>query len=187
LFFSTTFSPPLTYILKESQRLFVAPIEVLNPPLYWEPFTLYVTREKRYMMSDMEPNQSMQGRPRSSYGAYEGQQHGSVPPYETAYQQPSPGDPIDDNLVEAIAQRIAQQMAQQSRQSTGKVYGQRHSPLALPAGLRGAIAIVSVAALIPLGIVLGLTGGLGLVALAITGVIILLVNAIVNGAFSFRD
>jgi hypothetical protein len=140
------------------------------------------------MMSEMDANQSTQGRPGSSYGGYEGQPRVSaqpIPPYETYYQQPSPGGAIDDNFVEALSQRIAQKMAQQSRESSGKVYGQKHSPSALHAGLRGAIAIVSVVALIPLGIVLGLNNEF--LALGIVGAVILLVNAIVNGAFSFRD
>jgi hypothetical protein len=140
------------------------------------------------MMSEMDANQPIQGRPGSSYGSYEGQPHISaqpIPPYEMGYQQPSPGGVIDDNFVEAVSQRIAQQMTQQSRQSSGKVYGQKHSPAVLPAGLRGAIAIVSVVALIPLGLALGLYNEF--LALGIVSVVILLVNAIVNGVFSFRD
>ncbi len=139
------------------------------------------------MMSEMDANQSMQGRPSSSSG-YEGQPRVSpqpVPPYEMGYQPPSPGGAIDDNFVEAVSQRIAQRVAQQSRQSSGKVYGQNHSPSLLPAGLRGAIAIVSVVALIPLGLVLGLYGQF--LALGLVCAVILLVNAIVNGVFSFRD
>ncbi len=139
------------------------------------------------MMSEMDANQSMQGRPDNSYG-YEGQPRVSaqpIPPYEVGYQPPSPGGAIDDNFVEAVSQRIAQQVAQQSRQSSEKVYGQKHSPALLPAELRGAIAIVSVAALIPLGIVLGLNNQF--LALGIVSAVILLVNAIVNGVFSFHD
>lgn len=137
------------------------------------------------MMSEMDASQPVQGRPGSSYGNYEGQPRGSaqsIPPYETPYQQSSPGGAIDDNFVEAVSQRIAQQIGQQSR---GKVYGQKHSSSELPAGLRGAIAIVSVAVLVPLGIVLGLYNDL--VALGIVGLVILIVNAIVNGVLSSRD
>ena len=137
------------------------------------------------MMSEMDANQPLQGRPGSSYGSYEGQQRSSaqsIPPYETPYQQPSPGGAIDDNFVEAVSQRIAHQIGQQS---AGKVYGQKHVSSDLPAGLRGAIAIVSVAALVPLGIVLGLHDGLA--ALGIIGLVILVVNAIVNGVLSSHD
>ena len=124
------------------------------------------------MMSEMDAN-------RPAYGAYEGQQR-AVPPYE-GYQQPPVGGAIDDNFIEALSQRVVQQMAQQSQQSGGKVYGQRRSPL-LPAGLRGAIAIVSVVVLVPIAIPLGLVGGFfGLVALGLTAAVILGVNAIVNG------
>lgn len=133
------------------------------------------------MMSEMDAN-------RPAYGAYEAQQHNSAqptPPYETGYQQPPPGGVlIDDNFIEAVSQRLAQQMAQQSG---GKVYSQRRPPM-LPAGLRGAIAIVSVVALVPIAIPLGLVGGFfGLVALGLTVAVILGVNAIVNGVLSPRD
>jgi len=127
------------------------------------------------MMSEMDAN-------RPVYGAYEGQQQ-PIPPYG-GYQQPPVAGVIDDNLIEAISQRVAQQMAQQSQPSGGKVYGQRRSSM-LPAGLRGAIAIVSVIAFIPLGIVLGYFGQL--VALGILGAVILGVNAITNGLLSPRD
>jgi hypothetical protein len=137
------------------------------------------------MMSEMDANQPLQGRLTGSYGQYEGQPRSSaqpIPPYEVPYQQPSPGGVIDDNFIEAVSQRIAQQMG---RQSTGKVYGQKRSASDLPAGLRGAIAIVSVAVLVPIGIVLGLQGGLSsLLALGIVGVVILAVNGIVNGVHS---
>ena len=135
------------------------------------------------MMPEMDAN-------RPAYGAYEGQQRSPaqpIPPYETSYQQPSPGGAIDDNFIEAVSQRIAQQMAQQSQRSGGKVYGQKRSS-ALPVGLRGAIAIVSIAVLIPITIPLALAGGFfGLVALGFIGVVILGVNAIANGVLSPRD
>ena len=140
------------------------------------------------MMSEMDATQSRQGRQGSSYGGYEEQPRVSAqsgPPYEMGYQPPPFGGAIDDNFVEAVSQRIAQQVIRQSQQSSGKVYGQKHSPELLPAGLRGAIAIVSVSALIPLGIVLGVNGQF--LALGIVSAVILLVNAIVNGVFSFRD
>jgi hypothetical protein len=133
------------------------------------------------MMSEMDANQSV-------HRGYEGQQRSSaqsVPPYETGYQQPSAGGVIDDNFVEAVSQRIVQQMAQQSG---GKVYGQKRSPSELPVGLRGAIAIVSVAVLVPITIPLGLVGGFfGLVALGLAVAVILGVNAIANGVLSPRD
>ena len=137
------------------------------------------------MMPEMDAN-------RPVYGAYEEQQRGSaqsIPPYETVYQQPSAGRAIDDNFVEAVAQRVAQQIVQQSQQSSGKVYGQKRSSSELPAGLRGAIAIVSVVMLIPLiGILFGGRGDFGsLLALGIIGVVILGVNAIANGVLSPRD
>jgi len=135
------------------------------------------------MMSEMDAN-------RPVYGAYEGQQRSSaqpIPPYETAYQQPSPGGVVDDHFIEAVSQRIAQQMAQQSQQPNGKVYRQKRSSQ-LPAGLRGAIAIVSVIVLIPITIPVAIAGGFfGLVALGLIAAVILGVNAIANGVLSPRD
>jgi len=143
------------------------------------------------MMSEMDAGQPVQERAGSSYRGYEGPPESSaqpIPPYEMGYQQPPSGGAIDDNFIEAVSQRIAQQMAQQSRQSSGKVYGQRRSPSSLPVGLRGAIAIVSVAVMVPIAIPLGLLGGFfGLLALGFAGVIILLVNAIANGVLSPPD
>jgi hypothetical protein len=140
-----------------------------------------VIREMITMMSEMDAN-------RPVYGAYEGQQRSSaqpIPPYEMSYQQPSPGGAIDDNFVEAVSQRIAQQMAHQ--QPGGKVYGQKR-PSELPVGLRGAIAIVSVAVMVPIAIPLGIAGGFfGLVALGFAAAVILGVNAIANGVLSPRD
>jgi hypothetical protein len=67
------------------------------------------------------------------------------------------------------------------------VYGQRR-PSELPVGLRGAIAIVSVAVLIPITIPLALAGGFfGLVALGLIAAVILGVNAIANGVLLPRD
>jgi hypothetical protein len=100
------------------------------------------------------------------------------------YQQPSAGGAIDDNLVDAVSQRVAQQMAQQS---SGKVYGQQRPSSGLPAEQRTAVAIFSVVALIPLGIVLGQQGLGGLLALGIVGVVILAVNAIANGVLSAHN
>jgi hypothetical protein len=146
-------------------------------------FFFLVTKETTTMMSEMDAN-------RPVYGAYEGQQQSSaqpIPPYETAYQQPSPGRVIDDNFIEAVSQRIAQQMAQQSQQPSGKVYGHKRSSQ-LPAGLRGAIAIVSVVALIPITIPLVLVGGFfGLVGVGLIAAVILGINAIANGVLSPRD
>ena len=78
-------------------------------------------------------------------------------------------------------------MAQQSQRSSEKVHGHRRSS-ELPVGLRGAIAIVSVAVLVPIAIPLGLGGGFfGLLALGLTTAVILGVNAIANGVLSPRD
>jgi hypothetical protein len=139
------------------------------------------------MMSEIDANQSVQGRPGNSYGYYEGQPRGSaqsIPPYEMPYQQPSPGGAIDDNFVEAVSQRIAQQIGQQS---TGKVYGQKRKSTDIPADQRTGIAIVSVLVLVPLGIVLGQQGVGGLLALGLVGLVIMAVNMLANGVLSSRD
>src|SRR5579885_2534542 len=111
------------------------------------------------MMPQMDAGEPI--REQSRYGKYEGsqqyaQQQQYSTPYEPGQQQ---GSPIDDNLVEAVAQRIAQIMGQRPG---GKVYGYSQTPPT--AGMKLALAIVSLCLLIPLAAILisgvGGTGGL---------------------------
>src|SRR6266446_1356450 len=121
------------------------------------------------MMPQMEANQPEYQQPSSAYGTYEGNRGSSQQQYEVPHQIPR-GEPIDDNFVEVLAQRIAQYM---SRNTTGKVYGQAgERGKQLSSEHRTAIAIFSVLALIPLGIVLGQQGPAGLIALGIVCVVI---------------
>ena len=134
------------------------------------------------MMPQMESNRPIHEQPSTAYGTYEGNRGSSQQQYEAPYQQPPLGGAIDDNFVEAVAQRIIQH----TNQSTpGKVRekGDRLSP-----EQRTAIAIVSVVisvlALIPLGIVLGQQGLSGLIALGIVCFTIFMVNAVIHGVLS---
>lgn len=103
-----------------------------------------------------------------SYGQYEG---------SPSYTQ-QPNDTYDDNFVEALAQRIAQRVPQASQGKIG--VGSRNS---VSAGQRLALAIVSVAMLVPLAAILmtgGVGGLLGLAAFGIACAAIFLVNAVFN-------
>lgn len=108
-------------------------------------------------------------REQPQYGKYEGsQQYGT--PYGSGQQQDSP---LDDNLVEAIAQRMSQIMGQRPG---AKIYG--HSPTQPSMGMKLALAIVSLGALIALaGILIGGVGGFGgLVGFGMACLTVILVN-----------
>ncbi len=129
------------------------------------------------MMPQMESNQPAQERPGSSYGAYTGDQ-GVPPQYTAPDQQSTHGAAYDDNFVEAVAERIALYLKQRP---DGKVHGQASNGGKLTAEQRTAVAIISILALIPLGIVLGQAGLGAIIALGIVAIAIFLVNAAVNG------
>lgn len=134
------------------------------------------------MMPQMEANQPIHQQPSAAYGAYEGNSTSSQQQYEVPYQQAPQGGTLDDNFVEAVAQRITQRMSQST---TGKV---REKGDRLSADQRTAIAIVSIVlsivALIPLGIVLGQQGFAGLIALGMVCLTIFMVNAVIHGLLS---
>ena len=110
-----------------------------------------------------------------SYGRYEGSQAYTPQAYDAPHEQPSQAGVIDDNFVEAVAQRTAQRLSQGSMEKVGAKSKDR-----LPPDQRTGIAIVSVVALVPLGIVLGQAGFLGLIALGLICLAIFLINAVVN-------
>jgi len=134
------------------------------------------------MMPQMESNQPIHEQPSAAYGVYEGNRGSAQQQYEAPYQQTPQGGRLDDNFVEAVAQRIAQYTNQAT---TGKV---REKNERLSADQRTAIAIVSIVlsmlALIPLGIVLGQQGIGGLIALGIVCCTIFMVNAVIHGVMS---
>lgn len=111
-------------------------------------------------MSQMNPQES------AGYGHYEGNQ----------YYSPQ-GQTYDDNFVEAVAQRASQRVMQQNTVSTP-------APKA-SSGQRLALAIVSVAMLVPLaGILMNSSiGFFGLIGLGIVGAAIAIINLGFNGAF----
>lgn len=132
------------------------------------------------MMSHMDgPQQEAQG---NTYRGYEGAPNYQQPGGQEPSSQPPPyQDMYDDTFIDAFAQRFAQRMYQgpQGKLQMPMPWGKRLSP-----GQRLALAIVSVAMLVPLaGISLGTmayTGFWGLVALFICGMVILFVNVIFN-------
>lgn len=130
-------------------------------------------------MPQMEANQPSQ-RTHENYGAYEGTWASTQQQEEIPYQRPPQASEFDDNFVEALSQRIAQHL---NWNTTGKVYEQPKKKDKLPAEYRTGIAIVSIIALIPLGIVLGQAGFGGLLALGIITLAIFLINAVVNNIF----
>lgn len=124
----------------------------------------------------------------SSYGHYEGTQGYHQPPYDggagpsASQQVPPTSSMYDDEFVDAFAQRLSQRMAQGPR---GKVYTQ-HPRQSISAGMRLALAIVSVVMLVPLsGIAIGLIAAshlwlVGVLALGAAFFTILVINIVFN-------
>lgn len=115
----------------------------------------------------------------SAYGRYEGSQGYSQQQYETpSYTQSQSGGTYDDNFIEALAQRIAQRSAPGS---LGKLSTPAENMRL--AGMRLALAIVSVAILVPISIVLmtTTTGPASLLALGMVCATVVLVNLVFNG------
>ena len=84
-----------------------------------------------------------------------------------------------DQLADAIARRL-QAQAPSVLQVPANIAFNRN-PTIISAGMRLALAIVSVVALIPLaGIALGVLGGEGLIAMGIIGAVILGINFVFN-------
>lgn len=130
------------------------------------------------MMSQMDPGQPIHEVPGGNYGAYEGNQSYAPPPQ---YSQPGPqSSAYDDEYVDSLAQRLSQRMAQGPR---GKI---RPAGGKVPAGMRLALAIVSVAVLVPLSaILMGGVGGLaGLISFGSACLAIFLINAVFNSEHS---
>lgn len=133
------------------------------------------------MMPQMESGDPIREQPGSAYRGYEGQQNPSQPPYGTSYQPPPSGSTLDDNLVEAVAQRIVQILNNQG--SSEKIYGQSGRRDRPSSGQRLALAIVSLAFLIPIaGVLFGTLGAIGLIGFCIACLVILLVNIVFNVA-----
>lgn len=120
------------------------------------------------------------------YGAYTGNPQYDGPSQPQHYSTPPQGQGVpplyDDAFMDAFAQRLSQRMAQGPQ---GKVYPQGHRKDRASAGQRLALAIVSVAMLIPiLGVITGLASSAGsFVGMAVFGVaalVIVIVNVIFN-------
>jgi hypothetical protein len=131
------------------------------------------------MMPQMEPERQ--------YGRYEGerQQQEYTPPH---YEAPSYGPaqtqertPYDDEFIDMLAQRIAQRLTQGP---SGKINLNNRGGDRPSVGHRLALAIVSIALLVPLaGIIFGVVGGVfGLFAFGGVCLTLFLINAVFNNS-----
>ena len=127
------------------------------------------------MMPQMDSGQPIQEVPGAGYGGYGGNPSYTPPPQ---YNPGPQGNAYDDEYVDSLAQRLSQRMAQgpQGKIQPG-VRGDRIS-----AGMRLALAIVSIVVLIPLAaILMGAVGGTpGLIAFGAVCLAIFLINAVFN-------
>ncbi len=124
------------------------------------------------MMPQMDSGQPIREVPGAGYGAYQGNQSYAPPPQ---YGQGPQSNPYDDEYVDSLAQRLSQRMAQGPQ---GKVRPGRGDKVS--AGMRLVLAIVSIAALVPLAAILmaGVGGSVGLFAFGAACLAIFLINAV---------
>jgi hypothetical protein len=124
-------------------------------------------------MSQMESGQPMREDP--GYGRYEGNQTYAPPP------QYSSGQQYDDEFVDGLAQRLSQRMAQGPR---GKIQP-GPSTDRVSAGMRLALAIVSITMLVPLAAILlaGVGGITGLISFGAACFVIFCINVVFNNPF----
>ena len=130
------------------------------------------------MMPQMDPGQPIREVPGGNYGAYEGNQS-YAPPSSPQYSQGPQGSVYDDEYVDALAQRLSQRMAQGPQ---GKIRPAGGVKDRASAGMRLALAIVSISILVPLAaILMGGVGVLaGLIAFGAACLAIFLTNAVFN-------
>ena len=113
-----------------------------------------------------------------NYGAYTGSPQYDGPPqqYSTPPQSQNVPPMYDDAFMDALAQRLSQRMTQGPQ---GKIYPQGQYRNRASAGQRLALAIVSIAILVPiLGVITGLIGGMA--AFCAAALLIILVNVVFN-------
>ncbi len=125
------------------------------------------------MTPQMEPGQPLHEDP--GYGRYEGNQMFAPPP------QYGSGPQYDDEFVDGLAQRLAQRMAQGPR---GKIQPNVGSG-GVSAGMRLALAIVSISILVPLAAILmaGVGGISGLISFGAACFAIFFINVVFNNPF----
>ncbi len=127
------------------------------------------------MMPQMDPGQPIREAPGAGYGAYEGNQNYAPPPQ---YSQGPQSSAYDDEYVDSLAQRLSQRMAQ-GPQGKIRPTGAKDR---VSAGMRLALAIVSVVMLVPLAAILmgGVGGTAGLISFGAACLAIFLINAVFN-------
>ncbi|MDQ2886404.1 MAG: hypothetical protein M3Y39_09980 [Chloroflexota bacterium] len=125
------------------------------------------------MMLQMESGQPMREDP--GYGRYEGNQTYAPPPQYGA------GPQYDDEFIDGLAQRLSQRMAQGPR---GKIQPTPNTDR-VSAGMRLALAIVSITMLIPLAAILlaGVGGITGMLSFGAACFAILFINLVFNNPF----
>jgi hypothetical protein len=125
------------------------------------------------MMPQMDSGQPIREVPGTGYGAYGGNPGYAPPPQ---YGPGPQGSAYDDEFVDSLAQRLSQRMAQGPQ---GKIQpGVRGDHVS--AGMRLALAIVSIVVLIPLAaILMGAVSGItGLISFGAVCMAIFLINAV---------
>jgi hypothetical protein len=129
------------------------------------------------MMPQMDSGQPIREVPGASYGAYEGNQNYAPPP-PPQYGQGPQSSAYDDEYVDSLAQRLSQRMAQ-GPQGKIRPTGTKER---VSAGMRLALAIVSISILVPLAAILvaGVNGSFGLIAFGAACLAIFLINAVFN-------
>lgn len=130
------------------------------------------------MMPQMDPGQPIREVPGANYGAYEGNQSYAPPPPPQYSQQGPQSNVYDDEYVDSLAQRLSQRMAQGPQ---GKIQPTRAQDR-VSAGMRLALAIVSISILVPLAAILmaGVGGLSGLISFGAACLAIFLINAVFN-------
>jgi hypothetical protein len=126
------------------------------------------------MTPQMDAGQPIREVPGAGYGAYEGNQSYAPPPQYNPGPQSSA---YDDEYVDSLAQRLSQRMAQGPQ---GKIQAAPRGGDRVSAGMRLALAIVSISVLVPLAaILMGGVGGIaGLISFGAACVAIFLINAV---------
>ncbi len=125
------------------------------------------------MTPQMDSGQPIREVPGAGYGAYEGNQSYAPPPQYNPGPQSSA---FDDEYVDSLAQRLSQRMAQGPQ---GKIQAAPRGS-GVSAGMRLALAIVSISVLVPLAAILmgGVGGMAGLISFGAACVAIFLINAV---------
>jgi hypothetical protein len=135
------------------------------------------------MMPQMNPGDARQEHQNPEYGNYAGtSSYSPQQQYSTPYETPpTQGTPYDSHFTDPMAPRM-----NTGQGPMGKVYTK--SQPAPSAGMRLALAIVSICILVPItGIIFGILHASGIVPFIIVCIAIVIVNAIFNNPNLFKS